>query len=160
VDDRLAALGKALQDGDLEPVTLATYRSADRYSAADYVTAIDTIHDASRAIAGFFEDYDLILTPTMATPPMKLGGALRLNHPDSKEFGAALAQTVGFTQFYNATGIPAISLPLYWNAEGLPIGVQFAAAYGRDTLLLKLAAQLEQARPWFNVRPRGEGVSA
>ncbi len=153
VDDQLEKLGRKLHEDDLEPLTLATYNSADRYSAADYVSAINTIHDASRVTARFLENYDVILTPTMPSPPQRLGGALRLNHSDSKEFSAAIAQTVGYTQFYNATGNPAISLPLHWSEAGLPVGVQFAARYGDDPLLLSLAAQLEQARPWAQRRP-------
>ncbi|MEX2015931.1 MAG: amidase [Candidatus Hydrogenedentales bacterium] len=154
VDDRLAQLNRTLRDDDLEPLTRATYDSASRYSAADYVFAINALHRAGRDVAAFLTDYDLILTPTMATPPMKLGGPLRLSHPDSKEFSAALAQTVGYTQFYNASGNPAINVPLHWNQAGLPIGVQFAAPYGEDALLLQLAAQLSQARPWGQRRPR------
>ena len=153
VDDRLAQLNRPLRNEDLEPVTRATYDSADRYSSADYVTAIDTLHDAGRNVARFFTTRDVLITPTMAAPPMKLGGPLRLDHPDSKAFGAALALTVGFTQLYNATGVPAISLPLTWSETGLPIGVQFAAAYGHDLLLLRLAAQVEEARPWSEKRP-------
>lgn len=153
VDDRLAQLNRELRVDDLEPLTRATYDSADRYSAADYVFAINAIHQAGRDVARFLTDYDLILTPTMATPPMRLGGPLQLSHPDSKEFSAALAQTVGYTQFYNAAGNPAINVPLYWNAAGLPIGVQFAGRYGEDTLLLQVAAQLSQARPWGQRRP-------
>ncbi len=154
LDDRAAQLGRALDPAnDIEPLTHAIYKTAARYFAADYVEAINILHDMGRATARFFETTDIILTPTMATPPMKLGGALRLTHPDGKEFGTAVAATVGFTQFFNMTGTPAISLPLYWNVEGLPIGTQFAARYAGEAVLFRLATQLESARPWFDRRP-------
>ncbi len=154
VDDRLKELGRELnREADLEPLTLAVYDSAERYTAADYVFAINTMHDAGRVSDRFLNDFDLVLTPTMGIPPHPLGDALSLSHPDSKAFGRTIASTVCFTQFYNVTGQPAISLPLSWSADGLPLGAQFAARFGHEALLLRLAAQLENARPWDGKRP-------
>lgn len=153
IDDRAKELGRPFNpEADVEPLTYGVYKNAERYTAADYVFALNTIHAAGRAVARFFELFDLMLTPTMGMPPARLGGVLSLSHPDGKVFGRAIAQTVGFTQFFNVTGSPAISLPLYW-ADGLPIGVQVAADAGREDLLIRLAAQLEQARPWSAQRP-------
>jgi Asp-tRNA(Asn)/Glu-tRNA(Gln) amidotransferase A subunit family amidase len=153
LDARAAQLGRTLSEDDVEPLTYAVYKNAERYAAADYVTALHGIHALGRSVEAFFADYDVVLSPTMAAPPQKLGGALRLNHPDGKEFAAAIGLTVGFTQLFNATGNPAISLPLHWNEGGLPIGVQFAATYGGEKTLLGLAAQLEKAQPWADKRP-------
>jgi Asp-tRNA(Asn)/Glu-tRNA(Gln) amidotransferase A subunit family amidase len=153
LDARAATLGRRLSEDDIEPLTYAVYKNAERYAAADYVTALHGIHALGRSVEAFFADYDVVLSPTMAAPPQKVGGALRLNHPDGKEFAAAIALTIGFTQLFNATGNPAISLPLHWNEDGLPIGVQFAATYGGEKTLLGLAAQLEKAQPWADKRP-------
>ena len=88
----------------------------------------------------------------MATPPHPLG-LLSLSNPDSAAQGVAVLQTVGYTQIANATGHPAMSVPLYWNDEGLPIGVQFLGRMDAEGMLYRLAGQLEAARPWFNRRP-------
>ncbi len=153
LDARAAELGRALSEDDVEPLTYGLYKNAERFTAADYVTALKGIHELGRSVEAFFEDWDIVLSPTMAAPPQKLGGALRLNHPDTKEFATAIGPTVGFTQLFNATGSPAISLPLNWNEAGLPIGVQFASTYGSESTLLRLAAQLEQVQPWADKRP-------
>jgi amidase/6-aminohexanoate-cyclic-dimer hydrolase len=88
----------------------------------------------------------------MATPPLPIG-RLALTNPDLGSYLAAVLQTVGYTQLFNASGHPAASLPLAWNAQGLPIGVQLAARFGDEATLFRLAGQLEQARPWFDRRP-------
>jgi Asp-tRNA(Asn)/Glu-tRNA(Gln) amidotransferase A subunit family amidase len=103
-------------------------------------------------VAGFLERYDVLLTPTMATPPLPLG-VLSLSNPDLGEFLGNLLKTIGFTQLYNAAGNPAMSVPLVWSDAGLPIGVQFAGRFGDEATLFRLAGQLEQARPWFDRRP-------
>jgi amidase len=88
----------------------------------------------------------------MATPPVALG-LLSLSNPNPGESLGALFQTVGFTQLANATGNPAMSVPLSWDADGLPIGAQFMARMNDEATLFRLAAQLEEARPWFSRRP-------
>jgi len=98
------------------------------------------------------ERYDVLLTPTMATPPLPLG-VLSLSNPDFGEVLGQLLMTIGFTQLFNAAGNPAMSVPLAWNDAGLPIGVQFAGRFGDEATLFRLAGQLEQARPWFDRRP-------
>jgi amidase len=102
-------------------------------------------------VSRFLERHDLLLTPTMGTPPLPLG-RLALTHP-GVDFIRDLLQTVGYTQLLNASGHPAMSVPLFWNAAGLPIGVQFVGRFGDEATLFRLAAQLEQARPWFARRP-------
>ncbi len=110
------------------------------------------MHAVGRQVARFFRDYDLILTPTLGIPPAPIG-MLSLSSPDPESYVRALRRTTGFTGLFNASGAPAMSVPLYWNDAGIPIGVQFAARLGDEATLLRLAAQLEQARPWGDRRP-------
>jgi Asp-tRNA(Asn)/Glu-tRNA(Gln) amidotransferase A subunit family amidase len=102
-----------------------------------------------RRLAAFFEPWDLLLTPTLALPPARLGEMTTLSG-DVDTYGSTLARYTPFTGPFNATGQPAISLPLQWNAAGLPIGVQFVAGFGHDAVLLQLAAELEQSVRWFD----------
>jgi amidase len=94
----------------------------------------------------------VLLTPTLPIPPFPLG-ELAPTAKDPAELLDSVGETGAFTLPFNVTGQPAISLPLHRNAEGLPIGVQFVAAYGREDILIQLAAQLEQAAPWADQRP-------
>ena len=121
-------------------------------SAADYAGALRGMHRIGREVSRFLERYDVLLTPTMATPPLPLG-RLALTRSDFPGLVTDLARTIGFTQLFNASGHPAMSVPLSWNAAGLPIGVQFAGRFGDEATLFRLAAQLESARPWFLRRP-------
>ena len=107
----------------------------------------------AREVAGWWtEGHDLLLTPTIAEPPPPLGTFD--SPPDNPLHGLfRAAEVVPFTPPFNVTGQPAISLPLHWNADGLPIGVQLVAAFGREDLLLRVAAQLEAAQPWADRRP-------
>jgi amidase len=94
----------------------------------------------------------LLLTPTIAAPPPPLG-TLVADPRNPSEGWNRLLDLIQFTPAYNITGQPAVSLPLHWNAEGLPIGTQLVAAFGREDLLIQIASQLEQARPWQDRRP-------
>jgi len=152
VEDRAATLGRDFTEDDLEPVTYAMVAGAAETGAAEYARSIRVIHGIGRQVAGFLERYDALLTPTMATPPLPLG-VLSLSNPNFGEFLEGLLKTIGFTQLFNAAGNPAMSVPLVWNAAGLPIGVQFAGRFGDEAVLFRLAGQLEQARPWFDRRP-------
>jgi Asp-tRNA(Asn)/Glu-tRNA(Gln) amidotransferase A subunit family amidase len=105
-----------------------------------------------RRVAAFLEEVDLLLTPTMCTPPAQLG-ELSLSTSDLMALLRRLMASTGFTQLFNIAGNPAISVPLHWNAAGLPIGVQFAGRFGDEATLFRLAAELERARPWFERRP-------
>ena len=108
----------------------------------------------SRQIGAFFQNYDLFVTPTIAQPPIPLG-ELNQNRKGmtAMEWTQQVFTYVPFTPAFNSTGQPAISLPLHWSANGLPIGVQFVGHCGDEATLLRLAAQLEQARPWAGKRP-------
>jgi amidase len=130
-----------------EPLTWALYEMGNRQRGADYLLAIQDLQRVSRQVAQFFAQYDVWLSPTVAEPPPVLGSFDAT--PDNPLEGILrAAQFVPFTPIFNATGQPAMSLPLFWNAESVPIGVQFAGRYGDEATLFRLAAQLEQARPW------------
>jgi amidase len=152
IDARLAELGRALRDGDIEPNSRATVEYGRTQAAAQLAAAVQTIHRTGRRVAEFHQRYDVMLTPTLVSPPVPLGWLDTVNL-DRATFGERFARFWGFTNLQNATGQPAISLPLYWSDAGLPIGVQFVGRFGDDLLLLQLAAQLEQARPWADRRP-------
>jgi len=149
--DRLKELGRELRDDDLETGTRAMFEAAAGADAAEYARSLRVIHAVGRQLSRFLEGRDLLLTPTMGTPPLPLGRLALTN--TGVEFIRDLLQTVGYTQLLNATGHPAMSVPLYWNAGGLPIGVQFVGRFGDEATLFRLAAQLEQARPWTARRP-------
>ncbi|MEE2674514.1 MAG: amidase [Myxococcota bacterium] len=152
VDERLQKLGRELQDDDLEPITRSIYDGAGKRSAVDYARAVRSVHAVGRVVAGHLQDYDLILSPTMAAPPLPLG-AISLSNADRASYGRDILSTVGFTQLFNASGNPAASIPLCWNEQGLPIGIQLAARFGDEATLFRVSAQLEEARPWFARRP-------
>ena len=153
VDARLAVLGRKLAPDDIETNTRATVEYGRSIAAPRYAAAMQTIHQTGRAVARFHQTYDVMLTPTLVAPPVSIGWLDTMNL-DVATFGDRFSRFWGYTNLQNATGQPAISLPLHWNAEGLPIGVQFAAAFGADLLLLQLATQLERAQPWFDRRPQ------
>ena len=151
VEDRAAALGREPNPEDVEPLTWRMIQ-ADRSSGADYLRATRAVHATGRIVAGWFAEYDVMLTPTMAHPPMEIG-RLALDREDYMEQGRDILQAVGFTATFNAAGNPAASVPLYWNEAGLPIGTQFAARYGDEATLIRLAGALEQLQPWAGRRP-------
>jgi amidase len=106
----------------------------------------------SRRLGRFWEDHDLLVTPTLGQLPPRVG---ELDPPADDPFAtqARTSLLVPFTPHFNVTGQPAVSLPLHTSAGGLPVGVHLVAAYGREDLLIQVAAQLEQAAPWSDRRP-------
>ena len=121
-------------------------------SAADYAKAVFHLQTAARRIVAFWEHADIVLTPTLALPPVPIGW-------QEEGVSGAIEQLrrntvfTPFTAIANLTGLPAMSLPLHWSDDGLPIGVQVIGPPAGDALLLRLAAQLEEARPWADRRP-------
>jgi Asp-tRNA(Asn)/Glu-tRNA(Gln) amidotransferase A subunit family amidase len=111
-----------------------------------------SIHRIGRVVARFFCRFDILLTPTLCRPPHKLG-TFAMTGVDQKAFMQAILSTIAFTSLFNTSGNPAMSVPLHWSANGLPIGVQFVAPFGDEATLLRLAAQLEMAHPWGDRRP-------
>jgi amidase len=145
--------GVPVGEADVEPLTWALAEVGRASNAADWLWAREWLQANAREIAAWWtEGYDLLLTPTIAEPPPPLGTFD--SPPDNPLHGLfRAAEVVPFTPPFNGTGQPAISLPLHWNADGLPIGVQLVAAFGREDLLLRVAAQLEVAQPWSERRP-------
>ena len=137
---------------EVEPLTWALYELGKQTSASAYLIAVAAIQRIARRVAGFMETYDVWLTPTLARPPVTLGEfAPDLANPIEAFHRAG--EYIPFTPIVNATGQPAMSVPLYWNADGLPIGVHFVGRFGEEALLFRLAAQLEAMRPWGQRRP-------
>src|SRR5438132_2622494 len=146
--------GHTIGPDDVEPMNWAVAEQGRACSARQYVRAVESLQSHSRRVASWWEGgFDLLLTPTLAEPPPPLGEFSARPGDPLRGFRRALP-FVTFTSPFNITGQPAISLPLHWNGDGLPIGVQLAAAYGREDLLIRVAAQPEQTRPWAARRPR------
>ena len=137
----------------LEPINAGFAAHAAATSSVDYVHAVAQLQLYGRAVATFCAAYDLVLTPTLALPPVPVGWVREPEGAD-EQFDRALAFTP-FTPPVNIAGLPAASVPLHWSDEGLPIGVQLIARLGGEALLLRVAAQLEEARPWAWRRPPG-----
>jgi amidase len=147
-------LGKKIKQDELEPVTWGRYQACFKRTGADYLVAVEEIQRFSRKIARWYHEggYDLLLSPTMTIPPTKLGAFQPTPDDPMKWLGVTLS-FVAFTRIQNMTGQPAMSVPLFWNEDNIPIGVQFAGRFGDEATLFRLAAQLEQARPWGDRRP-------
>jgi amidase len=147
-------LGRDLGPQDVEPLTWALATSVRKRGATEYLAAIQAAHAVSRRVASWWsEGFDVLLTPTTAEPPPRLGWVSSTPEDPFRAFMRA-APFSAYTSTFNLTGQPAISLPLHVTADGLPVGVQLVAAYGREDLLLQVAAQLEETAPWAERRPR------
>ena len=149
--EREAQLGRKVAPNELEPINYARIRSMRGVDAATYSRARLNLMRLSRRFEMHFSDYDMVLSPTMAAPPPKLG--LVALTRDFEQFSRDVLAYATFTGIFNITGQPAMSVPLYWNSEQLPIGVMFSAKANREDLLFQLAAQLERARSWFDRLP-------
>ncbi|HKA51186.1 MAG TPA: amidase [Candidatus Dormibacteraeota bacterium] len=145
-------LGRNPREADVEPLTWELAARGRAVSAAEYLMAVEDLQSESRMIAAFFESRDLWLTPTLAEPPLRLG---ELTSPEDDV--SAPVRRMGrfspFTHLANLTGLPAMSVPLHWNSEGIPIGLHFMGAMGAEGTLFRLAGQLEQACPWVGRLP-------
>jgi len=146
--DTLARLtGQTPKPELFEGLTWGLYENGRKISASEYLQARDVINAAARETAKFHETYDMWLSATLAEPPVKLG-TFDMEERDPQKSFTPLIDYVPFTAMQNVTGQPAINMPLHWNKDGLPIGVQFVGRFGDELGLLKLAAQLEGAAPW------------
>jgi len=149
LESRYAELGRPPVEGDVEAITRAFAEYGDRVSAADYAAALQAFHGLGRRFGAFFQRYDVLVSTVLRHPPVPLG-TIRTDDGDAEDFLDSGWREMPVTQYFNMTGCPAMSVPLHWTPGGLPIGIHVGAAFGREDLLLRLAAQLEQARPWFN----------
>ena len=145
-----AVLGRTVTRDDVEPYSWLVVLQAEKPPVAfeEYLKAMGWLNQWARRVARWWSTgFDLLLTPTVWEPPATL---VDMTPPEDKPWTlrSKIQQQVFFTYPFNFTGQPAISLPLHWTPEGLPVGVQLVAAIGREDLLIRVASQLEQARPW------------
>ena len=151
-------IGRDLADDEVELVNVAMADFANDLNAVDYALALAANVAFRRAVQQWWvgrddrSGFDLLLTPTLGEPPVPL----RTFANDASSPMGPMARAAGYVPFtpaFNSSGQPAISLPMHWSADGLPVGVQLVAAYGREDVLIRVAAQLEQAQPWHHRRP-------
>jgi amidase len=173
IEDLKKVLGRKPKPSDVEGPTWALKLIGDAFTAGEFVLAIRQWNTFARQMGLFYQKYDLYLTPTTAFPPVRigelkpkpieellmkitntlnLGKLIRLSGIADKLAIESLAKTP-YTQLANVAGLPAMSVPLHWTADGLPCGVQFIAPFGDEATLFRLAGQLEKAQPWFDKRP-------
>ncbi|KAA0235232.1 MAG: 6-aminohexanoate-cyclic-dimer hydrolase [Acidimicrobiales bacterium] len=144
--------GEPVTAEQVEPGTWEMAEFGRTVTATAYIKAVEEMHGFARRVAAWWDRHDVLVTPTLTEPPPTLGQFD--GTPEDPLAGIMRSEPlVTFTLPFNVTGQPAVSLPLHWNAEGLPIGVQLVAAYGREDLLIRLASQLEQALPWADRVP-------
>jgi amidase len=143
-------LGRPLRADELEPRNQAYRAGAPGIDAITYLEARAWIAAWTRRMSMWWEDYDLLLTPTVGGPPPPLGWFTE-NGPEGE--GQRISSFIPYTAQFNMTGQPAISLPLHWTADDLPIGIQLVARAGREDVLVRVAAQLEEASPWADRHP-------
>jgi amidase len=171
--DAEARLGRKARRIDLEPATWALALLAEAISAKEFAGALRTLERVGRDVGRFFEEYDVLLTPSLAFAPPEIGALAPSRSEDRLlrllgSFGSGrLIKAAGlldeaaksafeftpWTPVYNVTGQPAMSVPLEWSESGLPIGVHFVGRFGREDTLFRLAGQLERSRPWFDRLP-------
>lgn len=176
LEDAQRVLGRKPRRGELEPLTRALALVSGAISARELADSLRALETCGRAVAGFFNDWDILVTPTLAEPPPKLGALppSRMEQLQLRLLGligsGRLIKVAGlidrmaegafdftpWTPVFNFSGQPAMSVPLHWNADGFPVGVHFVARVGDEATLLRLAGQLERARPWFKRLPRLE----
>ncbi len=173
IHDAGLILGKKPSRTDFEAATWAVRLLGKALSAEDLAIALRVVGQVGRKVGAFFEQYDVLLTPTLAVPPFPIGalqpkpgeraaleivgriGSGRLLKVAGllHQMADQIFETIPFTPLFNATGQPAMSVPLEWNAEGLPVGVHFVTKLGDEATLFRLAGQLERARPWADRMP-------
>jgi len=149
IDRWSATLGRELGPDDVETGTWEQAEHGRRISATAYVALVERLHGYARSLAGWWEDHDLLLTPTLTARPPRRGADGRT--PPAEQ------PSIAFTAPFSVSGQPAINVPVQWSEDGLPIGIQLVAAAGREDLLIQVAAQLERAAPWigrYPARPR------
>lgn len=149
------SLNRKASSENLEASNWALYQYGQSLKATDLLEAYEFNNRVSRTVGEFFTEYDVILSPTIAQLPWEIG-KLNANDPnlDAEQWTERMMGYAPFTNLFNTTGQPAISLPLGWSSEGLPIGMQFAGRFADESTLFQLAFQLEEAQPWKNKRPK------
>ena len=150
--ERVERMGREPEPEELEPLSWAGIRAGEKLNGGQTMRAWRTLRRMKREILALFEEVDVFLTPVMGTPPPPIGhiDPVRLA---PREVSRRQAAAFPFTPPFNITGQPAMSLPLAWSRDGLPLGMQFAGRYADEATLFRLAVQLEQARPWLDRKP-------
>src|SRR6266536_1579933 len=144
-------LGRPIGEKEIEPRNAEYRRAGESLGAVGYLQSRAWIGMWARRMADWWNGHDLLVTPTLGAPPPELGW-FTAEGPQLE--GRRIASFIPYTAQFNMTGQPAVSLPLHWTPGGLPVGVQLVAAYGREDVLIRVAAQLEQAAPWGKRRPK------
>ncbi len=139
--------GRVVSNEYFENVTLQMAENGNNFSASDYVNAIKINHRLGQELEKMFDQYDVLLSPVLASPPVKIG-TIDMNTHDMKTYVERLTKYSPFTGIFNQSGQPSMSVPLFRTKENLPVGSMFSAAFGNENLLFSLAGQLEQAQPW------------
>ncbi|WP_420561742.1 amidase [Tepidicaulis sp.] len=153
IDATAQFTGKVPSEDNLEGLTWGLYKAGQSITASQYLMAVSAFQMLGREMARFHATYDAWMTTTLGAPPLPLG-SIDIHETDPEKAFEPVQTYVPFTAIENATGQPAISLPLHWTPEGLPVGLMFAGRFGEEGLLLRLAAQLETARPWKERKPQ------
>lgn len=153
VDSWSRELGRQIGPDDIEASNWLFAGLGRSVSGSDYLDSLGWLHGWSRRLAVFWEDHDLLLTPTLGCPPVRIG-ELVPDPDDPMPTMLRVSAVIPYTAQFNVSGQPAMSLPLHHNAAGLPIGTQLVAAAYREDLLLSLAADIERVAPWIDRRPR------
>lgn len=149
IEQRARELGRELRETDVEPDTWRLAEISHMVRATEYLQALNLLYATGRTFAAAMQGYDAVITPTVPMPPV----ALDRMSSSSPEGMTERRVVISFTQIANIAGNPAMSVPLYWNDAGMPVGTQFIGRYGDEATLFRLAGQLEAARPWFDRRP-------
>ena len=152
IDDWARRTGRQPAPEFFEPFLWEFASGGRRLSAPEYLVAVQDLQRLARDVAHFFEDYDIWLTPTLGEPPFPLG-AMAYSMDDPLKLRRRSAGFSPFAYISNVTGQPAMSVPMHWNADGLPLGIHFAGRFGDEATLFRLASQIETARPWANRLP-------
>ena len=154
VDGLALVRGRPIGMDEVEPLTRAMCERAEEIGAGDHILSVQFLRATARRAARFWDDHDVLLTPSTAQPPPPLGALAPGPGEDLLEtVMARCAELVPFSAPWNVSGQPAVSVPLHHSPEGLPIGVQLVGAMGDEATLLSLSGQLEEARPWRERRP-------
>lgn len=153
IDDWRRRTGREPVAELFEPFVWAFTGRGRQLTAPEYLLAVQDLHRVSRDLARFFVDHDVWLTPTLGEPPVPLGTFAYTPGQDPFELRRRMAAFTPFTYVANVTGQPAMSVPTHWTATGLPVGTQFVGRFGDEATLFRLAAQIEEARPWAGRRP-------
>jgi amidase len=146
-------MGREPKADELEPVVRYLARIGESLKASDYLESVERLQRFSRGVAGFFVGYDVWLTPTLSEPPAPLGEMFATDDDPMRALARSGRTVRHAGVIANVTGNPAMSVPLHWNAGGLPIGVHFLGRFGDEATLFRLASQLEGARPWLDKTP-------